>query len=374
VETQPLDQLGQVIVSAGESGADVIVDGKITGVRTGRNGSVEIPLKPGRHQVVVEKEGFVANRGTVTVTAGKDTPLNIPLKAKPTQIILTGALVGASVTIDGLAAGVVPQSGRLPIDTSPGNHTVVLRKEGYRDNSLPIISVALGQSREIPPSDLEMAAIPRTPPSQPTPQPPPQPTPQPPIQPPAAEAPAIARGETTTATSRTIPDEASRLEAERNAEYAKVNRSSISDLQAFSDKYPNSSQAKEAQAEIGRLRQQQAAAQRRAEMDAVLRTLDDFSRYVETENMQGLNTLFPSMPQQQRSGFQNIFSRSSKITYRLRATADPVISGDTAEVNCVQEDSYVSTQNRPSPLQSNPMKVTLRRINGSWRLQTLQPR
>ena len=168
VAIKPLSEVGRLIVIAGESGADVIV-GNLT-MRTGRNGSVDIPLDPGQHQVSVQKEGFETIRSRpITIQAGRETLMNVPLKARPTQLVLTGAPVGAFVTVDGRTVGVIPSSGNLAVATSPGNHVVVLRKEGFVDKSLNV-AVDFGQSQNVTAADVAMSPIPRpaSTPAQPT--------------------------------------------------------------------------------------------------------------------------------------------------------------------------------------------------------------
>jgi hypothetical protein len=89
--------IGQVTVSVDSAGASVSVDGETVGVTPL---AAAVALDPGKHTVVVRKEGYVAVERPISVAAGEATTLTIGLLADASHqgpaALATGAAAGPS--------------------------------------------------------------------------------------------------------------------------------------------------------------------------------------------------------------------------------------------------------------------------------------
>jgi hypothetical protein len=121
--------LGWIEVTSNAVGAQVFIDRKDIGAigRTPFTGH----LKPGKHTVYVEKQGFVALEQTIDVKPGTATQYNWPLETTNTGWInVTGRQAhGARLVVDKKLACVAP----CRAEVAPGKHKVVIEKEGMED-------------------------------------------------------------------------------------------------------------------------------------------------------------------------------------------------------------------------------------------------
>jgi len=107
------------------TGAFVYVDGSNKGTVP-----MKVKVKPGRHQVIVRKNGFSAHSQWVTIAEKQVWTIQAILKplAKPKGTLLISAdIVGAEVFVDGKSKGTAPV---VVPNLQPGPHTVEVKKTG----------------------------------------------------------------------------------------------------------------------------------------------------------------------------------------------------------------------------------------------------
>src|SRR6266850_97791 len=105
--------------------ANVLVDGKERG-RT----PLIVALPPGKHEVVLHKEGRRDVATEIDMPAEQDLSIRLDLAVavrSGSRLTVTSTPVGASVTLDGGDVGVTPWSA----ETRPGKHKVSINAVGY---------------------------------------------------------------------------------------------------------------------------------------------------------------------------------------------------------------------------------------------------
>jgi hypothetical protein len=378
---------GLLLVEAGVAGADVLVDGRLTG-RTGENGRLEIALRTGRYRVSAVKTGYSAGPATrVLIERDNLTRAALPLKPTGAMLALVGVLPGTELVIDGHPVRTLNGDATLPV--TPGRYTVELRKEGYRPVRLsrqfdPGSTVTLG------PSEVTLVEIPK-----------PKPDPR------AIEAQRweIARVSRDVAVleqfRRDFPSSPYAAEAAARIEQleweAARGRNDVASLEAFLSRYPNSSHRAETEQRIARIAwetldrnnrdalrafakqypqyAQQALAQiARIEKDllvktdlaSIQRTLVRLIQAFGRKDFREVASLWPGVPRTYRSNFQE----AEEITLTIRPTSQLVIKGDTASVTCDWVfDAKFRDQRKAVPLTAN---INLVRRSADWTIDSIQ--
>lgn len=131
--------VGTIVVLAGEDGVDVFVDGKKYRNQTSRGGQLRIQRAPKEYHIRVAKQGFgEAPEQTVQIAKGEEKKLVFKLVPLPTTAHLTlRGTPGAEVLVDQSPAGTVLADGTFQVSNlSPGEHVIELRKE--KQSSRPI--------------------------------------------------------------------------------------------------------------------------------------------------------------------------------------------------------------------------------------------
>lgn len=140
-----LRALGVIEISAGNPGANgatARVDGRMVG--QGPLGSMPVrvtDLQPGRHQVRVEREGYVPFEQWVDVSGGQVVRIAAMLEraAPDTGSILVSGPPGAPVFLDGTPHGVTPT---VIDNVTVGAHTVEVRAPGQQPFSQQVTVLA----------------------------------------------------------------------------------------------------------------------------------------------------------------------------------------------------------------------------------------
>ena len=107
----------------------------VPGARASIDGSKpeSLPLmmevKPGRHRVVVEANGFITFDEQREALQGQTRPIEIQLEPKP-AIVRVDAPDGAQVSVDGRPAGTTPLV--RPLEVSAGKHLITVTRRGHR--------------------------------------------------------------------------------------------------------------------------------------------------------------------------------------------------------------------------------------------------
>jgi hypothetical protein len=136
---QSNQNVGTVVVLAGEDGADVLIDGKKYRRQTAGGGRLRIPREPKEYHVKVVKEGFEdVPEQVVQVAKGEEKKVVFKMVPLPTTAHLSlQGTPGAQVLIDQNVAGTVLPDGTFQVSNlSPGEHVIELRKEKQRSHSV----------------------------------------------------------------------------------------------------------------------------------------------------------------------------------------------------------------------------------------------
>ncbi|MFT5124919.1 MAG: hypothetical protein ACI97B_003558 [Verrucomicrobiales bacterium] len=122
---------GKIMVTTTPEGARILCNGESYGVSP-----VEITgLLGGRHLIVVEKEGYIRNRKTVSIKHGQREGVEFMLEPELGMVLLHSDPQGADVEIDGAARGVTPL---LVTDLPMGEHRVSMQFAGFSQREIII--------------------------------------------------------------------------------------------------------------------------------------------------------------------------------------------------------------------------------------------
>jgi len=122
---------GQLTINSTPEGAQVRIDG-----RTDPSWVTpyNLPgLAPGQHSVSVSKAGYAAENRTIDVASASKSFLVVQLAPITATAAVTSTPSGAAVFVDGKDSGRLTPA-QIPVDR-PGNHTFLLRKQGYLEES-----------------------------------------------------------------------------------------------------------------------------------------------------------------------------------------------------------------------------------------------
>jgi tetratricopeptide (TPR) repeat protein len=128
--------LGTLLVVAGQDDAKVFLNGKLQR-RLTRAGQLRLPnLELKDYVVQVSKNGFQDSpQQKIRIHKGEQATLVFTLQPQPRLASLTiqGGAPGTTVLVDQTPVGIIQPDGTLSVSTvNPGDHTVELRKEGFK--------------------------------------------------------------------------------------------------------------------------------------------------------------------------------------------------------------------------------------------------
>jgi uncharacterized membrane protein len=106
-------------------------------------------LKPGSHSISIAKSGYSSETKIVTITSGARANLEVRLAQAGATLVVASQPAGASVYIDGRNTGRVTPA-HINV-TDRGTHTILVRKEGYLDETSTMV-MAPGQTLNFSPS------------------------------------------------------------------------------------------------------------------------------------------------------------------------------------------------------------------------------
>lgn len=118
-------------VTSQPAGAQVILDGQmqdITPLSLQR-------IDPGQHLLEIRKDGFQTQRRTVSLFSGEKKTEEFKLESLKGLVLIHTSPDGAEVDVDGAFRGKTPL---LLFDLAIGDHSVVLRTEGYQPRKLAL--------------------------------------------------------------------------------------------------------------------------------------------------------------------------------------------------------------------------------------------
>jgi hypothetical protein len=138
---------GQLTINSTPEGAQVRIDG-----RTDPSWVTpyNLPgLSPGPHSVSVSKVGYAAENRTIDVASASKSFLVVQLAQITATAAVTSTPSGAAVFVDGKDSGRLTPA-QIPVD-KPGNHTFLVRKPGYLEESTTV-NLQAGQTYHFAPT------------------------------------------------------------------------------------------------------------------------------------------------------------------------------------------------------------------------------
>lgn len=129
-----LVKTGSIRITSAPSGADIVLDGETTGLRT--PATIEDLSVNKLHRVGVRLSGFIGRtQQGIEVAEGVTTEIHLELSTQRHPLTIESAPYEANIYIDGEFRGTTPQSFTA---IEEGSHSVELRKEGYRYERMSI--------------------------------------------------------------------------------------------------------------------------------------------------------------------------------------------------------------------------------------------
>jgi hypothetical protein len=145
LSVQLIAQKGTIQISSVPDGARIYLDGRDT--RYDTNGT--LTLDPGTYQFMLTKSGYQDWVETITIYPGVNTPVQAVLLSNMAKISINSN-VSAEVFIDGKSYGTLIAGRVYTKDLLPGNHEILLVKEGYF-SFLTLFSLESGQTYDLNP-------------------------------------------------------------------------------------------------------------------------------------------------------------------------------------------------------------------------------
>lgn len=134
--TESGHKFGTLVVVAGQDDARVFLNGKLQRQLT-EAGQLRLPnLAPNNYSVQVSKSGFQdPPQQEVRIRKGEQAKLIFNLQPQPllASLIIQGGAAGTKVLVDQSPVGTIQPDGRFSLASiNPGDHTVELRKDGFK--------------------------------------------------------------------------------------------------------------------------------------------------------------------------------------------------------------------------------------------------
>jgi len=136
---------GQLSIDSNPQGAQIAIDGKNAASTPTNIAS----LLPGHHTITISKPGYAAETRSIDVTSGSKSVISVQLTSTTASVAVTTDPAGATVWIDGRDTGKMTPA-QISLD-KPGNHTFVLKKQGYLDETANA-NVQIGQMLQLAPT------------------------------------------------------------------------------------------------------------------------------------------------------------------------------------------------------------------------------
>ena len=125
---------GQLTVNSTPAGAHVVIDGQ--GDPSWITPRDVTGLAPGSHTVTLSKDGYTPETRTVQIASHSHASVAMTLTQLTANVLVMGDPAGSEIFVDGRDTGRVTPS-QIALD-KPGNHTVLVRKSGYLDESTTV--------------------------------------------------------------------------------------------------------------------------------------------------------------------------------------------------------------------------------------------
>ena len=125
---------GEILATSTPEGAHILVDGQGD---PGWTTPHEVTgLAPGQHSVTISKDGYNSETRNIQVVSRNKAIMNVALSPMAATVLVTGDPPGSQIFLDGHDSGRVTPS-QISVPAS-GNHTVLVRKQGYLDETTTV--------------------------------------------------------------------------------------------------------------------------------------------------------------------------------------------------------------------------------------------
>ncbi|MGH9667569.1 MAG: PEGA domain-containing protein, partial [Bryobacteraceae bacterium] len=394
--------VGSLIVETGrEDNATVTVDGRRYGQTV--HGIFRLPLdaRDRPYQVRVEKNGYRVNPPVLPARIQKGDEFRaafrleaIPKPPQLASLTLSGGAPGTQILVDGASAGVVAADGSFSTSVQAGDHEIELRKDGYVAKRLPR-SFSAGATLSLGKTDLQLSPVPPT----------------------AAQLEAQDWEQVRSSTDLAAIDDFLRKHpggahaeeakardaqlrqqsqagaarrADQNA-WDAADKSKKSSLQDYLARFGSGSHAQEARALIIQIEKQDAdalAAQRAQQQkekdraqaqlhsldnEAVLQAVSAFEAAYNRLNLKALQSVWPGMPKNTADSFRDQFRYTKTLRFQIRPSGQPVVSGDSATVNCARTLDLTTKDGQHAGVADERVRVTLNRAGSGWVIRAITP-
>ena len=125
-----VNAMGELVLTSSPTGAQIQIDGR--GETNWKTPFTASALVAGPHNVTFRKQGFATETRIVEVGSGKKAFVNAQLRPTTGRLAISSDPEGAAIIIDGTDTGKVTP---IQLTLDQGQHTLALRKEGFRELS-----------------------------------------------------------------------------------------------------------------------------------------------------------------------------------------------------------------------------------------------
>lgn len=142
-------RVATLVISAPVEDAEIRVGERVIGKT--KSGQIIVRVNAGKQKLLITKEGFFPFEREVPLVGGKIETVDAKLATRASSGLLrvTSPVVGAAVSLDGKAVGIVPAESTV----LPGAHKVALQRDGYEPAETSVV-LSAGERKEV---DVPMA-------------------------------------------------------------------------------------------------------------------------------------------------------------------------------------------------------------------------
>ena len=139
------NRVATIIVTLPVAGAEVRIGNRVAG--TTKNGQTIFRVNAGQAVMSVTHREYFPFERRLDLVAGKIETVDVELSSRSAGalLVVTSPVSGAEVAVDGKSFGNVPAE----VPAKPGQHRVVLRRNGYNPAETSVVVMA-GERKEVP--------------------------------------------------------------------------------------------------------------------------------------------------------------------------------------------------------------------------------
>ena len=148
--------LGFVTITTLAQNAQLFFDGRERKAR--KPGFWRLSAPAGPHEMRLIADGYADENQTIQVEKGRETSQTVTMNPASAVLAVEGGIAGTEVLIDDSAAVTFDSTGNARASVSPGQHRILLRKEGYESLTLQK-TFSAGQTLKLSKQDVALKAF-----------------------------------------------------------------------------------------------------------------------------------------------------------------------------------------------------------------------